>query len=270
MSLNLLIVDAYSTGGRDKTLAAGGTPAEDLFTRAVQVHQPDATTQTVLFDTTDPAVPEALDGFDGVIWSGSNLNIHRRNPLIDAQIDFARAVFDRGVPQFGCCYGLQMAAVASGGTVEASPKGPEIGWARDVTLTPQGRAHAMYGGKEGSFNALCWHADVVTALPEDAELLASNAHSTVQAAILYRNGGSFWATQYHLEFDGYEVARLVDRFLKNGDNVDEADALVREMDGLKALEDQPDQAPLPARAVVDPHVRTAEIGNWLNWLETKP
>lgn len=264
MGLNLLIIDAYSTGGREKTLAAGGTPAGDLFTRAVHVHRPEAATHTMRFDTTTPDMPEGLDRFDGVIWSGSNLTMHRPNPLIDAQVDFARAVYGKGIPQFGCCYGLQVAAVAAGGVVEASPNGPEIGWARDIELTPEGRAHAMYDGKDGSFNALCWHADTVTTLPDGAQLLAGNGHSRVQAAIISSGPGTFWATQYHLEFDGYEVARLVDRF---PDNVDNADALVTEMDGLKALEDHPEDAAPGARAVVDSALRTAEMGNWLTWLE---
>jgi GMP synthase (glutamine-hydrolysing) len=268
MSLKLLICDAYTANGRAGIVGAGGSRAGDMFTRAVGVHRPDAEVSVVTFDTASPELPAPLESFDGVIWSGSNLTIHRRNPLIDAQIDMAGALFDKGVPQFGCCYGLQLATVASGGVVESSPTGAEIGWARDVTLTGEGRTHEMYAGKAGRFDALCWHNDAVTRLPDSAVLLAGNAHSPVQAAILRRGAGEFWATQYHLEFDGAEVAALVGGFresiLTTG-AMDEARIaqLIDEMNELMDRAADPAEAPHSFRPVIDPKERTAELGNWL-------
>lgn len=272
MSLKLLICDAYTANGRAGIVGAGGSRAGDMFTRAVGVHRPDAEISVMTFDNDAPELPAPLESFDGVIWSGSNLTIHRRNALIDAQIEMAGALFDRGIPQFGCCYGLQLATVASGGAVEASPAGAEIGWARDVTLTGEGRAHDMYAGKAGRFDALCWHNDAVTRLPDDAVLLAGNAHSPVQAAILRRGGGEFWATQYHLEFDGAEVAALVGGFresiLKTGAMDHERIAqLVDEMNDLTKRAAEPAEAPPAFRPVIDPKERTAELGNWLARVE---
>ncbi len=269
MPVKLLIADIYSTNGRAGIVSVGGSRAGDMFTRAVRLHRPDAEISVLTFDTTSPEMPAPIEAFDGIIWSGSNLTIHRPNPLIEAQIDLARAVFDSGVPQFGVCYGIQLATVAAGGSVVANPNGPEIGWARDVTLTDAGRGHPMYRGKVDRFDALCWHNDTVWELPENAELLAGNAHSHVQAAILRRGRGEFWAVQYHLEFDGREVASLVSgnapALIAAGALTEaSATAIVGDMNQLAVIAKDPSAAPEELRPVVDPLVRTAELGNWLD------
>ncbi|MGE0668608.1 MAG: type 1 glutamine amidotransferase [Sphingomonadales bacterium] len=271
--MKLLVADVYSSNGRAGIVGRGGSRAGDMFRRSVRVHRPDADISVMAFDTVDPELPAPIDAFDGIIWSGSNLTIHRRNALIDAQIDMVRAAFDRGIPQFGVCYGIQLATVAAGGVVEAAPKGAEIGWARDVTLTDAGRAHPMYGGKTGRFDALCWHNDAVRELPEGSDLLAGNAHSPVQAAILRRGTGEFWATQYHLEFDGREIASLVDGFrtgIVEAGTMDEAgvSALIDDMGLVMSFESDPSRAPEALKPVADPVIRTAELGNWLDRVET--
>jgi len=269
MPVKLLIADIYSTNGRAGIVSAGGSKAGDMFTRAIRLHRPDAEISVLTFDTTSPEMPAPIEAFDGIIWSGSNLTIHRPNKLIDAQIDMARAVFDSGVPQFGVCYGIQLATVAAGGKVVANPKGPEIGWARDVTLTRAGRDHPMYRGKVDRFDALCWHNDTVWELPDNAELLAGNAHSDVQAAILRCGRGEFWAVQYHLEFDGREVASLVSgnapALIAAGALTEaSATAIVGDMNQLALIAQDSSAAPEELRPVVDPLVRTAELGNWLD------
>lgn len=267
--MRILIADLYSTNGRASIVGAGGSKAEDMFTRAIELHRPDAELDTLTFDVVAPDMPDAIESYDGVIWSGSNLTIHRRNALIDAQVELARAFFDRGIPQFGCCYGIQLGTVAAGGTVIANPNGPEIGWARDVTLTAMGRAHPMYDGKTGRFDALCWHNDTVETLPEGADLLAGNANSRVQAAILRRGGGEFWAVQYHLEFDGLEVASLVGGYaasLVEAGTLTESSvtALIGDMRRVATFEADPSRAPDVLKPVADPMLRTAELGNWLD------
>lgn len=269
MPVKLLIADIYSTNGRAGIVSVGGSKAGDMFTRAVRLHRPDAEISVLTFDTTSPELPAPIEAFDGIIWSGSNLTIHRPNALIDAQIDMARAVFDRGVPQFGVCYGIQLATVAAGGKVVANPKGPEIGWARDVTLTDAGRRHPMYRGKVDRFDALCWHNDTVWELPDNAELLAGNAHSHVQSAILRRGRGEFWAVQYHLEFDSREVASLVGgnapALIEAGAlTEDSAAAIIADMHAVSALAEDPASAPEALKPVADPLTRTAELGNWLD------
>jgi GMP synthase (glutamine-hydrolysing) len=273
MALNLLIIDAYSAKGRDSVIASGATHAGQLFDRTIRLHRPDVSTNVVDFNTAGPDLTDTLEHYDGVVWTGSNMTIHRRNPLIDAQIAFSQAAFDRGVPQFGVCWAIQLAAVAAGGEAEANAKGREIGWARDIQVNEAGQAHPMYQGKQPHFDALCWHSDTVTRLPEGAVLLASNAMSDVQAAIVKRGKSEFWAVQYHLEFDGHEAASLLQAYapglIEAGQYADEteAQAFIKEMRVLKQMEDAPSEAPAALQPIVDWKIRTAELGNWLTWVE---
>ena len=246
-----------------------------MFERAVRAHAPDAHIDVMEFDGAAVAPPTSISNYSGVVWSGSNLTIHRRNPLIEAQIALAQTIYDARVPQFGCCYGIQLGAVAAGGEVLANPNGVEIGYARDVTLTDTGRSHPMYRGKADRFDALCWHSDTVTKLPEGSDLLASNKNSRVQAAIFRRNGGEFWATQYHLEFDGYEIASLVtgyqDHLIKTGvfSGADAVQSYADNMLSIKGWEADLANVPAELAAVADPLIRTLEIGNWLQHLERR-
>jgi GMP synthase (glutamine-hydrolysing) len=115
----------------------------------------------------------------------------------------------------------------------------------------------------------------VIKLPENATLLAGNDNSMVQAAILRRGKGEFWATQYHLEFDGFEVAILVDTYrdflVEDGVLATQADVdqLIADMQAIKAMEADPLSAPDQLVSVADPMVRTIELGNWLSHIEAQ-
>ena len=61
----------------------------------------------------------ALTEYDGCVMTGSALNVYDGGAAIDRQIDLVTAVLQAGVPFFGSCWGLQVAAVAAGGRVEA-------------------------------------------------------------------------------------------------------------------------------------------------------
>ena len=76
-----------------------------------------------------------LDDYDGVAITGSALNVYDGSGEVERQIDLARAVYASGTSFFGSCWGLQVAAVASGGTVIKNPVGREIGIARNIALT---------------------------------------------------------------------------------------------------------------------------------------
>ena len=99
--------------------------------------------------------------------------------------------------------------VAAGGTCRANPRGREMGIARKVVLTPEGRAHPMYAGKPTVFDAFISHVDEVTHLPSTAVLLASNQFTHIQAACVTLGTGIFWGLQYHPEYDLHEMARLI-------------------------------------------------------------
>ena len=93
------------------------------------------------------------------MWTGCNLTIyHLDDERVVRMIELGRKIYEVGVPSFGTCWGIQIAAVAAGGEVKVNPKGREMGIARKIALTAQGRGHAMYDGKPKG------HAEQVLAL----------------------------------------------------------------------------------------------------------
>lgn len=213
-----------------------------------------------------------LGDFDGAWISGSPLNVYRpEQPTVREQLDLARAVWQAGVPAFGSCWGLQLMTAALGGTVHLNPDGREIGVARRICPTEAGQRHALYGGKQAAFDALCSHEDEVETLPPGAELLASNAVSRVQAMAIEEGGKSFWGVQYHPEFDFASVAAII--AIRAQRHLDEGLALTPvEVDTIvsdfRALAQDPARRDLTWKYglhadVLDPQVRGAEFGNWL-------
>ena len=96
--------------------------------------------------------------------------------------------------------------------VRANPRGREVGIARDLTLTPGGRAHPLYQGKASVFTSPCVHGDEVGVLPEGAIVLARNDVSDVQAIDISHDGGTFWGIQYHPEFSLNELTSILRRY----------------------------------------------------------
>src|ERR1051325_11135069 len=102
-------------------------------------------------------------------------------PAVTRQIEFARAAFAASVPVWGSCWGLQVATVALGGSVRRNPRGRELPIARAITVTGAGRTHPLLASRAPVFDALCSHLDEVETLPPNAEVLAGNELSAVQA-----------------------------------------------------------------------------------------
>ena len=113
---------------------------------------------------------------------------------------------EQGVPVLGVCFGHQLLAVALGATVRRSPQGREIG---TVTcgLTDAGRADPLFAGLPPTFEVQATHEDEVVAPPPALELLAGNAHSTVQA---FRAGRAIRAVQFHPEIDPAVMSAMLE------------------------------------------------------------
>ena len=225
--LNLLIVEAYDDAGIERSALVGCSKASDIFATLLPTLAPDTFDCSITVvhpcrsSYTMPTVDE-LAAYDGVVWTGSSLTIHEDVPVVHRQIDLARRIFSAGVPQYGSCWGLQICAAAAGIPCEENPHGREHPIGRDITLTPEGRAHPMFTGKRGTFDALCAHTDHVAsrwalspAWPPrmepgvSAHVLAGNAWSPVQALQVRVGSGEFWAVQYHPELELIDVARLM-------------------------------------------------------------
>jgi len=271
MTLRLLVLDAYDAGGRRALAGAGATLAGELYRRLLHGIEPDASIDVVAFEDSGFSPPAPLTSYDGIAWTGSNLTIHRDTPAVRQQLELARAAFDAGVPSFGSCWAVHIAVTASGGRCAANPHGREFGVARTIVLNDAGAAHPLFAGKPRAFDAFTSHEDHVVELGASATLLASNDFSPVQAVDVRHGKGSFWAVQYHPEYDLHDVARLGvlrgPQLIEQGFFGSDGDVAAF-LDQLEALQADRSRRDLAyrlgvGRDVLDAQVRTCEARNWL-------
>ncbi len=271
-----LIIDGYSRAGREELAAGGASSGGELYVAMLTRLCPGARCDVVY-----PADPGAnlpsgagLGDYDGVAWTGSSLTVYDDAPRVTAQIELARACFAAAVPAFGSCWAAQIAVVAAGGEVSANPRGREMGIARKIALTPEGRDHPMYEGKAGVFDAFISHVDEITRLPPGATNLASNPFTRVQAVAVSHLGGEFWGLQYHPEFDLHEMARLtfcrLDKLTGMGFFCDREAGLAYVQE-LEALHQDPKRKDLAWRLgvdedVMDEDIRQLETRRWIERL----
>ena len=125
------------------------------------------------------------------------------------QIEFTKAVYEYGVPSYGSCWGIQMAAVAAGGEVQKNPKGGEWSIGRNICRTAAGQRSLLLKDKPDLYNGFVMHLDEVTRIPDEGTILAANDHCKVQALKVHHKKGTFWAAQYHPEYNLLEMAKLI-------------------------------------------------------------
>ena len=96
----------------------------------------------------------------------------------------------------GICYGHQLVCKALVGdhAIRPSPHGFEVGWGR-VKFINSAASIFQVAHQEDVWQH---HFDEVVALPEGSEVLATNAHSSIQAYINYDL--HLLGTQFHPEF----------------------------------------------------------------------
>jgi len=269
----ILVVDGYTKSARDELQAGGALLAADLYAGMIEQILPAAICDKVFPSDPGAEMPTggALGDYDGVAWTGCSLTVFEDIPEVRAQLDFARAVFAAGTPQFGSCWAAQIAVVAAGGLVQANPNGREMGIARKIQLTPVGRGHPLYAGKADVFDGFISHVDEITHLPPGAEHLAANAFTRVQAVSVIYGGGTFWGLQYHPEYDLHEMARLtwcrLEKLTELGffQNREAGEDYVNLLETLHADPARHDIAWLLGvdADVMNRDVRTLEVRNWL-------
>ena len=221
----------------------------------------------------DSELPGPLNTYDGVFLSGSPLHVYQDTPETRRQLAFMRAVFASGTPSFGSCAGLQVAvAVAGGDVAEAAPH--EVGFARRICASTEGRKHPLLAGRPAAWDALAIHADAVTRLPPNATLLAGNTVCPIQAVEIRFDEGLFWGVQYHPELTLSEIAAAIrrqrDDLLDQGLARSEADA-ERQAVLLDAMGTEPDRLDLAWRLgideqITDPVRRRRELSNFITML----
>lgn len=220
-----------------------------------------------------PVTPIELNRFDGIVFTGSSLHAYDTDPEVTRQIDLMKRSFEAGKPIFGSCWGLQVAVVATGGSVEPNSEGRELGIARRIRVTETGDKHFLYQDKARVFDAIAIHLDHVTRLPSGANVLASNEVSHVQAMSMSVGDSSFVGVQYHPEFSFRYMSMLFlryqDMMLSEGfvRSPQQLDALIEDFTMLDEL------APMDLQwrhgigaGLSSQQERLREISNWLERL----
>ncbi|MEN8237618.1 MAG: type 1 glutamine amidotransferase [Actinomycetota bacterium] len=279
-ALRLCIVNGYPQASRENFDRSNVGHPHDLFKAFLAREAPNATSEIVYVADPDFSLPPGtcIDDFDGFIWTGSDLTVyHTDDPRVAGQLSFAVELMDAGAASWGSCWGLQMAAQIEGGEVEANPRGREWGIARTIELTDAGRESPMLAGKPHVFDGFIMHLDEVVHLPEGTESLGGNTHTPIQAAIFNRGDASYWATQYHPEYNLYEMGRLIaaraGALVSEGHFPSEEAVAAYARDMIALHRDPSDEALRVALDIgddiIDPQIRELELRNWLRYIESR-
>lgn len=272
--MRFLIIDGYAPENRERLRAAGMTIAAELHVRMLRRFEPTAAIDVVFPSDPGQSMPSTDDlrAYAGIIWTGCDKSLAETDdPDVEKQLELARGVLRAETSSWGTCWGIQIMAVAAGGEVRRNPKGREIGLARKISLTPEGRSHPMYTGKSDVFDALASHLDMVTRVPPHALVLAGNEHTQVQAMTFCYGKGAFWGVQYHPDYDTREVARLMvtrkTLLISEGFFEDERD-FETHIGHLEKLAENPQNRNLRWKLGIDDDIlsidsRQREFGNWL-------
>ena len=270
--LRFLVAENDAPEARNSRREKSGRTMGETYVAALRSISPDAVCDRVRPGDGERAQTDAVGSYDAVFLTGSTLHLYDETAAVRRELEFVRTVFSSGTPCFGSCAGLQLAAVAAGGTVRANQAGRVAGFARRIAVTSPGLSHPLLAGRPPVFDAPSFHSDEVASLPEGATVLASSPTTEVQAAEIRLNGGIFWGVQYHPELPLSEVAsaleRQTDELVEEGFAEEEIAAQAALID---ALDRQPDRRDLAWRLGVDEEVtdgirRTTELRNFIERL----
>ncbi|WP_435361966.1 type 1 glutamine amidotransferase [Haloarchaeobius sp. DFWS5] len=133
--------------------------------------------------------------YDLVLVAGSQAHVTDPQPWFDDLGDYLdRAVAD-GTPVVGICFGHQFLASHFGGRVEALPERRE--GISTIERTAASDDHPTFATLPRQFESFVYHADHVTAVPDDASVLATD-DSGIQAFAL--DDRPVLGVQFHPEF----------------------------------------------------------------------
>ena len=274
-SERFLVAESETMEARDRRRESTGRSSGETYVDTLRTIAPGSVCDVVRPIDADAALPLDLAAYDAVFLSGSPMHLYEATPEVGRQLDFMRAVFASGTPSFGSCVGLQVAAVAAGGSVRANRRGHEAAFARRIMVTDAGRNHPLMAGRPDVYDAAAIHSDEIDELPpEGATLLATNRVTRIQAAEIRFGPGVFWGVQYHPELPLSEIADAIRR--QASDLLDQD--LARSRDDVEsyaslidALDTEPGRRDLAWRLGLDeevtkPERRQTELRNFIDRL----
>jgi GMP synthase-like glutamine amidotransferase len=146
-----------------------------------------------VFHTPAFEYPSTFDGYDAVLLTGSKADSFSDEPWVVELRKRVTELLEQKKKLLGICFGHQLIAICLGAKVGRAPQGWGVGrmsydWhAADLLPAPE----------DNKMSLLVSHRDQVFELPENAVLLASNAHCPVAG---YAVGEEVFCVQGHPEF----------------------------------------------------------------------
>lgn len=156
-------------------------------------HTQDISVDCQVFNVVRGDYPDNSEHFDAYLVTGSKADSFGNDPWIVTLRSYLHERFVRGDVLLGICFGHQILALVLGGDTQRSSKGWGLGVHRyRLDKKPQWLSSAT-----DEFQLLISHRDQVTALPKDAQLLASSEFCENAAFML---GQQVLCFQGHPEF----------------------------------------------------------------------
>ena len=146
-----------------------------------------------VFHTPAMEYPASFDSYDAVLLTGSKADSFSDEPWVVELRRRVSGLLEQKKRLLGICFGHQLIALCLGAKVGRAPQGWGVGrmsydWhAAELPLAPEDKTMSL----------LVSHRDQVLELPENAVLLASNAHCPVAG---YAVGEEVFCVQGHPEF----------------------------------------------------------------------
>ena len=148
----------------------------------------------ITFNVVDGQFPDGPLAADAWLITGSKHGAYEDHPWIPPLEALIRDIKTSGKPMIGVCFGHQIIAQALGGKVEKFAGGWAVG-KQDYTI----------GGAPMALNA--WHQDQVVELPDETEVIGSNAFCANAALVI---GGTVLTIQPHPEFTANVIQGLIE------------------------------------------------------------
>ena len=136
-------------------------------------------------------------GYRGIVFTGGPNSVYADNaPRIDA------SVLSLGVPILGICYGAQLLAYLSGGSVSAAENGSEYGKTRLWV-----KKHPLF--QDVPEESICFmsHTDFISTLPEGFRVIAET--EKCPCAALGNDEKKLYGVQFHPEVTHTEFGREI-------------------------------------------------------------
>ena len=259
--MNLLIVNGYDKKGWGKLAKHKLQPICEFYRDQLKLINPKLKT-TFIYPSME--LQKEYDdsfflSFDGIVWTGSSLNIYDNTKEIKNQINLMKKLSKLPVRMFGSCWGMQLYSVCNGGMVSKNIKGREIGIAYNITLNNDGVKHPLYHKKPKIFDAFASHVDHISQKPNNSKILSDN-HFSIQSLVTK----NFWGTQYHPEFN----FKYTGKILNARKSILLKEKIFTKNQITNLIEDyKKPNVNSYSQSLLNDNIRNRELRNWLNYLK---